>query len=108
MSTLPLNVVLIGAAGSGKSSLTIRFIANRFVGGNLQLCSCTYLLEYEPTLEDSYRIQVDIDDHPEVLDIFDTAGTDDYAMVRDTYIREGEAFVCVYSITNEKSFEQVN
>lgn len=28
-------------------------------------------------------------------------------MVRDTYIREGEAFVCVYSITNEKSFEQV-
>ncbi len=28
-------------------------------------------------------------------------------MVRDQYIREGEGFVCVYSITSKKSFDQV-
>jgi len=89
------NLVVIGVAGSGKSCITIRFIANRFVG------------EYDPTLEDSYRRQFNVDDIACVLDIFDTAGTDDFAQVRDGYIRQGEGFLCVYAIDDEKSFKEV-
>ena len=65
------------------------------------------ILDYDPTLEDSYRIQVDVDGYPVVLDVFDTAGSDDYAMVRDTYTREGEGFICVYAMNNKASFEKV-
>jgi len=89
------NVVLVGEAGTGKSCLTIRFIADRWVQ------------EYDPTLEDSYSTELLIDDKKQAMDIYDTAGTEDFAMVRAQYIREAEGVICVYSINNKKSYEQV-
>mmetsp|Transcript_1486 Transcript_1486/g.1896 ORF Transcript_1486/g.1896 Transcript_1486/m.1896 type:complete len:86 (-) Transcript_1486:463-720(-) len=55
-------VVVIGSGGVGKSALTIQYIQNHFVD------------EYDPTIEDSYRKQVTIDNETSVLDILDTAG----------------------------------
>ena len=37
----------------------------------------------------------------------DTAGTDDFSMVRDAYVREGQGFICTYAIDNVSSFEEV-
>jgi GTPase SAR1 family protein len=36
---------------------------------------------------------------------FDTAGQEAFVAVRDSYMRTGDGFVCVYSITDEKSFQ---
>ena len=41
------------------------------------------------------------------IDILDTAGQEDYAAIRDNYFRSGEGFLCVFSITEDDSF-QVN
>ena len=41
-------LVVVGAGGVGKSALTIQLIQNHFVD------------EYDPTIEDSYRKQVQI------------------------------------------------
>lgn len=35
----------------------------------------------------------------------DTAGQEDYAAIRDNYFRSGEGFLCVFSITEDDSFQ---
>jgi len=88
-------LVLVGLGGVGKSCLTIRFISQRFVE------------EYDPTLEDSYRKHVTVDKQECMLDIFDTAGQEDFSAVRDQYMRTGDGFLCIYSITYSVSFLEV-
>jgi GTPase KRas protein len=50
-------LVIVGGGGVGKSALTIQLIQSHFVD------------EYDPTIEDSYRKQVNIDDETCLLDI---------------------------------------
>lgn len=38
------------------------------------------------------------------IDILDTAGQEDYAVIRDSYFRSGEGFLCVFSITDRETF----
>lgn len=84
------NCLLIGV---GKSALTIQFIQSHFVD------------EYDPTIEDSYRKQCQIDAEPALLDVLDTAGQEEYSAMREQYMRTGEGFLLVYSITSRNSFE---
>jgi len=86
-------IVVVGAGGVGKSALTVRFIQGTFVQ------------KYDPTIEDSYRKQVEIDAKACMLDIMDTAGQEEYSALRDQYMKTGEGFVLVYSITSFNSFE---
>jgi len=88
-------LVVVGVGGVGKSRLTIQYIADRFIE------------EYDPTLEDSYRKQVRVEGEECILDIFDTAGQDDFSAIRDQYYRTGDGFLCVYAITLQSSFEDV-
>jgi hypothetical protein len=53
-------LVIVGGGGVGKSALTIQLIQSHFVD------------EYDPTIEDSYRKQVNIDDETCLLDILGT------------------------------------
>jgi len=39
-----------------------------------------------------------------MLDILDTAGQEEYSAMRDQYIRSGQGFLIVYSITTRTSF----
>lgn len=56
---------------------------------------------------DSYRKQVTIDDETCLLDILDTAGQEEYSAMRDQYMRTGQGFLCVYSITSRSSFDEI-
>jgi len=89
-------LVIVGGGGVGKSALTIQLIQNHFID------------EYDPTIEDSYRKQVTIDDETCLLDILDTAGQEEYSAMRDQYMRTGQGFLCVYAITSRTSFEEVS
>jgi len=88
-------LVIVGGGGVGKSALTIQLIQNHFID------------EYDPTIEDSYRKQVTIDEETCLLDILDTAGQEEYSAMRDQYMRTGQGFLCVYSITSKGSFEEI-
>eukprot|EP01106_Pelomyxa_sp_JSP_P009803 TRINITY_DN2661_c0_g2_i2.p1 TRINITY_DN2661_c0_g2~~TRINITY_DN2661_c0_g2_i2.p1 ORF type:complete len:186 (+),score=56.01 TRINITY_DN2661_c0_g2_i2:153-710(+) len=89
-------LVVVGGGGVGKSALTIQFIQNHFID------------EYDPTIEDSYRKQVTIDSEPTcLLDILDTAGQEEYSAMRDQYMRTGQGFLCIYSVTSRTSFEEI-
>ena len=89
-------LVIVGGGGVGKSALTIQLIQNHFID------------EYDPTIEDSYRKQVTIDDETCLLDILDTAGQEEYSAMRDQYMRTGQGFLCVYAITSRSSFEEIS
>ena len=56
---------------------------------------------------DSYRKQCVIDDEVALLDVLDTAGQEEYSAMREQYMRTGEGFLLVYSITNRQSFEEI-
>jgi len=88
-------LVIVGGGGVGKSALTIQLIQNHFID------------EYDPTIEDSYRKQVTIDEETCLLDILDTAGQEEYSAMRDQYMRTGQGFLCVYSITSRSSFDEI-
>ncbi len=62
---------------------------------------------YDPTIEDSYRKQVQIDNQSCMLEVLDTAGQEEYTALRDQWIRDGEGFVLVYSITSRSSFTRI-
>ena len=87
--------MIVGGGGVGKSALTIQLIQNHFID------------EYDPTIEDSYRKQVTIDDETCLLDILDTAGQEEYSAMRDQYMRTGQGFLCTYAITSRSSFDEV-
>ena len=85
-------IVVIGGGGVGKSALTISFVQNHFIE------------EYDPTIEDSYRKQITVDDIPCFLNILDTAGQEEYSAMRDQYMKTGQGFLLVFSLTNRDTF----
>jgi len=91
----PYKMVVFGAGAVGKSSLTLRFVTD------------TFTQEYLPTIEDCYRKNCLVDGRTAFLDILDTAGQEEYSALRDQWVREGKAFLLVYSVTSRKSFEDV-
>jgi GTPase KRas len=72
-----------------------------------QLCLNHFVETYDPTIEDSYRKQVVIDQQSCMLEVLDTAGQEEYTALRDQWIRDGEGFVLVYSITSRNSFIRI-
>ncbi|CAG2110299.1 unnamed protein product [Medioppia subpectinata] len=117
-------LVVVGGGGVGKSALTIQFIQSYFV------------TDYDPTIEDSYTKQCVIDDVVARLDILDTAGQEEfryfssfklqkfvfnlcyltkylslnpkkYSAMREQYMRSGEGFLLVFSLTDRNSYEEI-
>jgi GTPase KRas protein len=68
-------LVIVGGGGVGKSALTIQLIQVQKSNCYADLYSKNHFIdEYDPTIEDSYRKQVTIDEETCLLDILDTAG----------------------------------
>lgn len=151
--------VVVGGGGVGKSALTIQFIQvvhhylivfvdHHFLQvmceGEKTLTHITrmyigqahFVIDYDPTIEDSYRKQINLDEQGCILDILDTAGQEvcsarinlahvillalymiciltsflislqEYITMREHYMRSGEGFLIVYDITNPASFAE--
>ncbi len=86
ISAANMKVIVLGSGGVGKSAITVQFCQNVFVE------------KYDPTIEDSYKKTTEVDGKLHRLEILDTAGTDQFSALRDLYMREGDAFVVVYSM----------
>lgn len=87
-----MKIIVLGAGGVGKSAITVQFCQNVFVE------------KYDPTIEDSYKKTTEVDGKLYRLEILDTAGTDQFSALRDLYMREGEAFIIVYSMIARSTF----
>ncbi|KAL2757767.1 hypothetical protein ACRALDRAFT_2040130 [Sodiomyces alcalophilus JCM 7366] len=90
-----LHVVVLGAGGVGKSCLTAQFVHNEWIES------------YDPTIEDTYRTQLQVDGRQVVLEILDTAGTEQFVAMRDLYMKSGQGFILVFSITSSSSMNEI-
>jgi len=72
-----IKIVVLGTGGVGKSALTVQFVQGIFVD------------KYDPTIEDSYRKPFEVDGEQKVLEILDTAGTEQFTAMRDLYMKNG-------------------
>ncbi|KAK3108826.1 hypothetical protein FSP39_016653 [Pinctada imbricata] len=88
-------LVVVGDGGVGKSALTIQFFQKMFVE------------DYDPTIEDSYLQHTEIDGKWCVLDVLDTAGQEEFSAMREQYMRKGDGFLLVYSVTDRHSYESI-
>jgi len=88
-------IVVLGSGGVGKSAITVQFVQGVFVE------------KYDPTIEDSYRKNVEVDGSQYLLEILDTAGTEQFTAMRDLYMKDGQGFVLVYSIIAQSTFSDL-
>eukprot|EP01115_Flamella_aegyptia_P012753 TRINITY_DN64_c0_g4_i1.p1 TRINITY_DN64_c0_g4~~TRINITY_DN64_c0_g4_i1.p1 ORF type:complete len:193 (-),score=69.19 TRINITY_DN64_c0_g4_i1:70-648(-) len=94
MATTGIKLVVIGDGAVGKTCLLISYANNRFPE------------DYIPTVFDNYVVNLTAGEQTIELGLWDTAGQEEYSALRDQYMKTGEGFVLVYSITTRSSFEQ--
>ncbi|KAF7158985.1 hypothetical protein CNMCM6106_005939 [Aspergillus hiratsukae] len=80
--------------GSGESSA--QFVQN------------VWIESYDPTIEDSYRKQIEVDGRQCILEILDTAGTEQFTAMRELYMKQGQGFLLVFSITSMSSLNELS
>ena len=90
-----IKLVVMGSGGVGKSAITVQFIQGIFIK------------KYDPTIEESYRKTVDVDGKQFMLEILDTAGTEQFTAMRDLYMKNGQGFALVYSLISESTFQDL-
>lgn len=88
-------ICLLGSGSVGKSALAIQFTQNRFVES------------YDPTVEDCYRKEITVNNGKEkaMLEIIDTAGTEQFTSMVELYIKNCQGFVLVYDVTKKSTYE---
>lgn len=91
----PFRVVILGQNGVGKSALTVRYLTHRFIG------------DYDPQLENTYSCTKCIDGETVVMEIRDTAATEENNNI-EINIKWADAFVLVYAVTDRCSFNEVS
>ncbi|KAF7865279.1 hypothetical protein EAF04_006256 [Stromatinia cepivora] len=111
------HIVVLGAGGVGKSCLTAQFVQN------------IWIESYDPTIEDSYRKIIEVDGRQCMLEILDTAGTEQFSTYnpisdtllnpsssksplthppRELYMKTGQGFLLVFSITSQSSLNELS
>ena len=92
-NTNSIKIAVLGKGVVGKSSLTYRFI------------NYNAPQEHDPTIEDRYKSNLNIDGTEYEVEILDTAGEEDYQNMMDMWISFGEGFLLVFAINEKESFE---
>jgi Ras-related protein R-Ras2 len=88
-------IAVVGQKSSGKSAIVVQFIQNIFVE------------EYDPTIEEEYRRYYTVDNVQCFLEVLDTAGQEEYKALRDQYMRTGDGFILVFSVSDRSQFRDI-
>uniref|UniRef100_A0A8C9SPH6 Small monomeric GTPase n=2 Tax=Scleropages formosus TaxID=113540 RepID=A0A8C9SPH6_SCLFO len=88
-------LVVLGSGGVGKSALTVQFVQGIFVE------------KYDPTIEDSYRKVAESDAAPPPPVPSLCPPQEQFTAMRDLYMKNGQGFALVYSITAQSTFNDL-
>ena len=91
-----LKIIIIGDPNVGKTNIVYRFSKGEFKN------------EYENTIcLDFLTKNINIDNTSFRLQIWDTAGSEQYRSITRTYYRNSACAIIVYDISNKESFENI-
>eukprot|EP00761_Pharyngomonas_kirbyi_P003155 gb/GECH01003159.1/.p1 GENE.gb/GECH01003159.1/~~gb/GECH01003159.1/.p1 ORF type:complete len:192 (+),score=45.90 gb/GECH01003159.1/:1-576(+) len=87
---------VFGSTGVGKSCMTVQFVQKRF------------MKEHDPTIEDQYTVIRKVEDEEVSLNIYDTAGQEEFVGLRAHYMKGTDGHMLVYSIVDEESLDEIS
>ncbi|KAG9264909.1 ras-related protein Rac1-like [Astyanax mexicanus] len=90
-----LKCVMVGTGAVGKSCLLFTFTNNAFPQ------------EFIPTVFDSYSSEITVDSTPYTLNLWDTAGQEDYDRLRPLSYPQTDIAIICFSICSPASYEDV-
>ena len=92
-----IKIIVVGETEVGKTCIINQYINQNFDFNHL------------PTIAmDKSKKEIEIENKNLNLEIWDTAGQEQYRATNKIFMKEAKIALLVYDITNEKSFEQIN
>ena len=93
---LNAKVFVLGGSGSGKTNIISRYINKRFIENGCPTASPTFI-----------RKKIEINDKFIILDIWDTPGNKPLRKFNLPFIKDADAIILVYDITDKYYFEDL-
>ena len=88
-------IMTLGANGVGKTALIIQLISHIFED------------VYNPTIHDTYRRHIFVNNQRLLVEISDVNGQEDFFTVQKPLIELSDGFLLIYSITSRSSFNEL-
>ncbi|XP_031227371.1 rho-related GTP-binding protein RhoV isoform X1 [Mastomys coucha] len=92
---LGIKCVLVGDGAVGKSSLIVSYTCNG------------YPARYRPTALDTFSVQVLVDGAPVRIELWDTAGQEDFDRLRSLCYPDTDVFLACFSVVQPSSFQNI-
>ncbi|VDP23597.1 unnamed protein product [Heligmosomoides polygyrus] len=89
-------IVVVGDHNCGKSCILLRFAENAFRSDHISTLGVDFKLKTIKLGRDKIR-----------LELWDTAGMERYRTIYNSYYHSAHGVVCVYDMTSEKSFDNL-
>lgn len=91
-----LKLIIIGDCGVGKTNILMRY------------CEDSFKLNYVSTIGVDFKVKsMQVGDKRLKFQIWDTAGQERYRNITQTYYKGAAGIILVYSLTEEKSFQNL-